>query len=120
MNGIGQAVGSRRNVLRLVGGASLLVVGPAARVKAAEAAAGPEVTIDNFSFKPALLTVPVGTVVTWTNHDDIPHSFVCPTLKARSHVLDTGQSFSFRFETAGGFDYFCGLHPHMKGRVNIS
>ncbi len=77
-------------------------------------------TIDNFTFKPAVLTVAAGTTVTWTNQDDIPHSFVCPALKARSHVLDTGQSFSLKFETSGDFNYFCGLHPHMKGRVNIS
>ena len=120
MNGNRQPAGTRRDILCLAGGASFLLVGLATRVKADEPAAGPSVTIDNFSFKPALLTVPVGTTVTWTNHDDIPHSFVCPGLKARSHVLDTGQSYSLNFEKAGGYDYFCGLHPHMKGRVNIS
>ena len=119
MNGIMRPA-SRRDILRLAGGAGLLLAGVATRAKADEPAAGMLVTIDNFSFKPALLAVKAGTILTWTNHDDIPHSIVCPALKVRSHVLDTGQSFTFRFEGVGEFDYFCGLHPHMKGRVKIS
>ena len=111
---------SRRDILRLAGGAGLLLAGVAARAKADEPAAGTLVMIDNFSFKPALLAVKAGTTVTWTNHDDIPHSIVCPALKVRSHVLDTGQSFTLKFENAGGFDYFCSLHPHMKGRIAVS
>jgi len=35
-----------------------------------------EVKIDNFSFGPVMLTVPVGTAVTWTNRDDISHTIV--------------------------------------------
>jgi len=35
-----------------------------------------EVKIDNFTFGPGTLTVPVGTTVTWTNKDDIPHTAV--------------------------------------------
>lgn len=117
MNGITRPA-RRRDILRLAGGATLVSV--AARAKAEEPAAGTLVTIDNFSFKPALLALKAGTAVTWTNQDDIPHSIVCPALKTRSHVLDTGQSFAFTFEGVGDFDYFCGLHPHMKGQVKIS
>ena len=32
-----------------------------------------EVVIDNFSFSPQTIAVPVGATVTWTNHDDVPH-----------------------------------------------
>ena len=105
---------ARRGVFRLAGG--LLLAMPISRSRAAESTIG----IDNFSFAPALLSVAVGTVVTWTNHDDIPHSVVCPALKFRSHVLDTDQTFTFQFDQNGEFDYFCGLHSHMKGKVVVA
>ena len=56
-----------------------------------------EVKIDNFSFGPAELTVPVGTTVTWTNRDDIPHTVVSIDKLFKSKVLDTDEKFSFTF-----------------------
>jgi plastocyanin len=79
-----------------------------------------EVRIDNFTFTPNLLTVKTGTTVTWVNHDDIPHSIVCPALNLHSHPMDTDATFSNRFDQPGQFDYMCGLHPHMKGRIVVS
>jgi len=79
-----------------------------------------EVTIDNFVFTPPTLTVPVGTTVTWVNHDDIPHSVVANQKEFRSRALDTDEKYSFTFATAGSFDYFCGLHPHMVGKVIVT
>lgn len=76
------------------------------------------VTIDNFTFKPAELTVKVGTTVTWQNHDDIPHAVVSAG-KFRSKTLDTDDSFSFTFTTAGDYKYFCSLHPHMTGMIKV-
>jgi plastocyanin len=76
------------------------------------------VTIDNFTFAPAELTVKVGTTVTWTNHDDIPHTIVSAG-KFRSKTLDTDNSFSFTFTAAGDYKYFCSLHPHMTGMVKV-
>jgi plastocyanin len=78
------------------------------------------VTIDNFAFTPATLTVKLGTKVTFVNHDDIPHSIVSIPGKFRSTALDTDQSFEYTFATAGNFDYFCGLHPHMKGKIIVT
>jgi plastocyanin len=78
------------------------------------------VTIDNFTFTPAVLTVKPGTTVTFENHDDIPHSIVSAAGKFRSKALDTGDQFSFTFAAAGDVDYFCGLHPHMKGRIVVA
>ena len=78
------------------------------------------IKIDNFTFTPATLTVTPGTTVTWENDDDIPHTIVTPTLKARSKPLDTGDKYSFPFTTAGSFEYFCGLHPHMKGMITVA
>jgi len=77
------------------------------------------VTIDNFTFSPKELTVALGTTVKWVNHDDIPHTVVEKKTTFRSKALDTDDSYSFTFTSAGEFDYFCGLHPHMVGRVIV-
>ena len=77
------------------------------------------ITIDNFTFSPKELTVPVGTTVKWVNHDDIPHLIVEKKTSFRSKALDTDDSYSFTFTSAGDFDYFCGLHPHMVGKVIV-
>ena len=76
------------------------------------------VSIDNFTFQPAELTVKVGTTVTWKNHDDIPHAVVSAG-KFRSKTLDTDDSFSFTFTAAGDYKYFCSLHPHMTGTIKV-
>jgi plastocyanin len=77
-----------------------------------------KVTIDNFTFTPAALTVKVGTTVTWSNHDDIPHTVVSAG-KFRSKALDTDDSYSFTFTAAGDYTYFCSLHPHMTGTIKV-
>ena len=77
------------------------------------------ITIDNFTFTPRELTVAVGTAVKWVNHDDIPHTVVEKKTTFRSKALDTDDSYSFTFTSAGTFDYFCGLHPHMVGQVIV-
>ena len=77
------------------------------------------VTIDNFTFTAPELTVAVGTTVKWVNHDDIPHSVVDKNKAFRSKALDTEDSYSFTFASAGTFDYFCGLHPHMTGKIIV-
>jgi plastocyanin len=77
-----------------------------------------KVTIDNFTFAPAELKVKVGDTVTWSNHDDIPHTVVSAG-KFRSKALDTDDAFSFTFTTAGEYPFFCSLHPHMTGTIKV-
>ncbi len=77
------------------------------------------VTIDNFTFTPKELTVAVGTTVKWVNHDDIPHTVVEKKTSFRSKALDTDDAYSFTFASAGTFDYFCGLHPQMVGKIIV-
>jgi plastocyanin len=88
---------------------------------AQEKPAAMEVKIDNFSFGPAALTVPVGTTVTWTNRDDIPHTVVSAddAKTFKSKVLDTDEKFSFTFSKAGTYPYFCSIHPKMTGKVIV-
>ena len=78
-----------------------------------------EVKIDNFSFGPAELKVPVGTTVTWTNRDDIPHTAVSTDKTFKSKVLDTDEKFSFTFSKPGTYEYFCSIHPKMTGKVVV-
>ncbi len=78
-----------------------------------------KVTIDNFTFTPAELKVKVGDTVTWTNHDDIPHSIVLNSLAVRSKTMDTDGTFAYKFDKAGTFFYVCGLHPFMQAKVVV-
>jgi plastocyanin len=78
------------------------------------------IAIDNFTFKPAAITVRVGTRIVWENNDDIPHSLVETQGKFHSPALDTEDKFGFTFDQAGTFEYFCGLHPHMTGKVVVT
>ena len=78
-----------------------------------------EVAIDNFAFGPTDLTVAVGTTVTWTNRDDIPHTIVSTEKVFKSKVLDTDEKFSFTFSTPGIYPYFCSIHPKMTGKVVV-
>jgi len=99
----------------------LLLSGPASvKAKAQQASpATPEVKIDNFSFGPETLTVPVGTTVTWINHDDIPHSVVSTDNVFKSKLLDKNENFSYTFAKAGTYPYFCSIHPKMTGKVVV-
>jgi plastocyanin len=83
------------------------------------APAAVEVKIDNFTFVPQRLTVKSGTTVTWINEDDIPHAVAATDKAFKSKVLDTNDKFSFTFTTAGSFEYFCSLHPHMTGTIVV-
>jgi plastocyanin len=78
-----------------------------------------EIAIDNFTFGPAELTVTVGTTVTWVNKDDIPHLVVEKSGAFRSKALDTNDRFSLTFNQVGVIEYFCGLHPHMTGKIIV-
>ena len=77
------------------------------------------VKIDNFTFAPSTLTVKAGTHVTWRNEDDIPHTIASSARLFKSKALDTDDSFSFTFNDAGTYEYFCSLHPHMKGTIVV-
>lgn len=78
------------------------------------------VAIDNFAFTPATITVKPGTTVTFENRDDIPHSVVDADGKFHSKALDTNDTFQVTFDQPGEYIYYCGLHPHMKGKVVVA
>jgi plastocyanin len=91
----------------------------AAALTAAVAASPAAVTIDNFNFSPMTLTVAAGTTVTWTNHDDIPHTVRAVDGSFHSKAMDTSDTYSFTFAKPGVYSYFCSLHPKMVGKVIV-
>ena len=99
--------------------AAIFVVTALVTRYAASAEDTPQVSIDNFSFTPATLTVKAGTKVTWTNRDDIPHTVVTADKKLKSTVLDTDDTFVTVFNEPGTYKYFCSIHPHMTGTVVV-
>ena len=103
-----------RSLGRLAVAAALLTLLGVTTVRAQQVT----VNIDNFTFAPQELTLKVGDSVTWTNHDDMPHTIVSAG-KFRSKTLDTDGTFSFTFTAAGDYKYFCSLHPHMTGMIKV-
>jgi amicyanin len=89
------------------------------KIAASSSPPAPSVHIDNFSFTPAEITIAPGATLTWTNGDDIPHTVVASNKAFRSKVMDSEQAFSFTFTKPGTYEYFCSLHPHMKGTVIV-
>ncbi len=89
---------------------------PATTPPAATSAA---VSIKNFAFNPAELTVSKGAKVTWTDEDAVPHKIVSDTFAFSSDSLSNGQTFEFTFNDAGTYDYHCGIHPSMKGKIIV-
>jgi plastocyanin len=111
---------SRRTALLGAAGLVLLgLAGVAERPSAGEAAGRAAVKIDNYNFSPPTLVVAPGTKVTWTNDDDSPHSVRENDGKFKSAALDTDESFSQTFTDAGEYEYFCSIHPYMKGKVVV-
>jgi plastocyanin len=80
-------------------------------------AGGNKVTIQNFAFSPPELVIKTGTTVTWTNEDSAAHTIASASFN--SPILNTGETFSFRFDSPGTFDYSCGIHPSMKGKIIV-
>jgi plastocyanin len=81
--------------------------------------ASPQIRIENFQFAPAMVTVPVGTTVTWTNDDGTLHTVTSATKVFSSAGLDEGGAFSYTFTSPGTYTYFCKLHPHMTGTIVV-
>ncbi len=87
---------------------------------AAESPAAPTIVMArDFMFAPGALTVHAGATVTWTNMDDEPHTVVSDAGLFRSGALDTGESFSFKFDRPGTYRYVCSIHPRMVGTIVV-
>jgi len=83
------------------------------------AGTSPEVTIAKCRFTSGLLRVPVGTTVTWTNADFLPHEISGVGWGRTQSMLMPGDSFSHDFDRSGVYPYFCPLHPGMAAVVFV-
>jgi plastocyanin len=77
------------------------------------------IAIEKFAFVPKEVTVPPGTTVVWTNHDETPHTVSSPANGFTSKAMDTDDRFEHTFASEGDFSYFCTLHPFMTGIVHV-
>jgi len=75
------------------------------------------VSIKNFAFNPATLTIQKGTTVIWTNEDSVNHQIKSNTFN--SNPLNQGSSFEFKFDQTGTYDYSCAIHPSMTGQIIV-
>jgi len=99
--------------------ASVLVLHPTqARSEDAKVSAL-EIKVDNFTFAPETLTVPVNSTVSWVNKDDIPHVIAANDGSFKSKALDTDQKYSYTFSKPGTYQYYCSIHPKMVGKVVV-
>ena len=92
---------------------------PAPSRAPAPAASGNAVSISDFAFSPASITVPAGTKITWTNNDSVAH-----TVSSRDGLFDSGSlsseaTFSYTFAQKGTYEYFCKFHSSMNGKVVV-
>lgn len=78
-----------------------------------------EVRVDNFSFAPDSISVPVNAPVTWVNKDDIPHTVASTDGLFKSRALDTDDKYSFTFTKPGTYSYYCSIHPKMMGKIVV-
>lgn len=116
---------SRRGWLSVAAALAVLLeavmpVGSRAADNAAGNAVAPTIVLArDFMFAPVSLTVLSGSTVTWTNKDDEPHTVVSDSGLFRSGALDTGESFSFKFDRPGTYRYACSIHPRMVGTIVV-
>ena len=85
----------------------------------AKAAASGSVTIADFQFTPAQITINQGDTVTWTNDGPTPHSATAPDGSFDTGIFPAGQSRSHTFHDAGTFSYICTPHPNMHGTIVV-
>jgi plastocyanin len=132
---MGSATPSQRPTRLLAGAALLLAIaasllvgcgsdsgaGQSTSDSSTSATGATAVTIEDYTYEPASLTVPVGTTVRFTNEDSTPHTATSKQSGVfESGSIDTGKTGEVTLEEAGTFTYYCLFHPFMKGTIVVS
>ncbi|MCR4284133.1 MAG: cupredoxin domain-containing protein [Parcubacteria group bacterium] len=85
------------------------------------------ISIKNNAFSPSVIVIKRGTEITWTNEDNFAHQIASdssivknPLPELESKILAKGQSYIFMFTRPGTFDYYCRIHPFMKGTIIVT
>jgi len=95
------------------------VVQPQDTAKHADAGSAAKVSIANFAFEPAAVTIHPGDSVTWRNDDASPHAIVFKDGAPGAASLFPGESFTRSFASPGTYEYSCSFHPYMTGKVEV-
>lgn len=77
------------------------------------------VTIAGFKFAPDTVTAAPNAAIAWTNKDSAPHQVVVSAKNLKTPVINGGQSAELKISEAGSYDYVCGIHPSMTGKIVI-
>jgi plastocyanin len=77
------------------------------------------VSIQQFAFKPASVTVHAGDTVRFVNRDDEAHTVTARGGTFDSGGMDTNDAWTYRFSKPGKYAYFCSLHPYMTGTIVV-
>jgi plastocyanin len=105
----------------MAGMAGMAGQAPAAAPAAAAPVATNTVAIQNFAFAPAVVTVKVGTTITWTNQDQDSHTVTAMNDGPfHSPAMNTGDTYRYTFTKAGHYDYLCTIHPFMTATVVVT
>lgn len=80
--------------------------------------AGGDVQIASFAFMPAKIAAMAGKALTFLNTDDTPHQ-IAVSGGPRTEVFLRGQKASLTIDKPGEYNYICGLHPSMKGVIEV-
>jgi plastocyanin len=107
------------NLINAIGAMTLVAAVSVSGISAAKAQDANTVVMKNFDFSPMMLTVKAGTTVTWKNMDGEPHTVVSPDGVFRSHALDQGDTFTFKFDIPGTYKYICSIHPKMMAAIVV-
>src|SRR5712691_6119925 len=99
--------------------AALATLPPPKPAHPADASGGPSVSIENFNIIPATLTIPAGTIVIWTNHDDVEHTVTASDNGFSSPAIQTDGQYSYTFTTPGSYSNFCAVPTFMTANVIV-
>ena len=78
------------------------------------------VKITDTGFVPAEVKITKYSIVTFTNEGTLTHSVRGSSGKWGSFIdLEVGKAYSQQFDVAGVYEFFCPLHPEMKGKVVV-
>jgi amicyanin len=105
----------------MIGGSGMMGGGTQGQPSPGTPVAGvTQVSIQNFTYQPANMSVKAGTTVTWTNQDSTPHTVTFRNGMRDSGILRQGQSFSYTFTQPGTYTYYCAYHANMVGTVTVT
>src|SRR5215204_2500766 len=94
----------------------MVVVAPSATAQGATT----PVSIQDFFFSPANVTVEAGTTVTWVNEGNVPHTVTSDDGQFDSVVLMPGFSYTVMFDGRGTISFHCAIHPALSGSATVA